>query len=227
MSIQASPTRSQLLSKVMSWRFGLRKLALGFLVLTISSVAHGEGGDQAAETYIQQMSDQAYHILNHKDLDAAGRAEAFRGLVRTSFDFQRIGMFALAKHRRQASREDVVTFLRAFENYAINIYQSRLSEYSGERLKVTGSMIRKETVKAREVIVAAKISFSDGSPPWDVNWRVYARDGKYQVVDVQVAGIWMALEQRSQFSSIIQREKGSVAALTEILQEKAGATADL
>ena len=173
------------------------------------------------------MSDQAYQILNHTDLDAAAKAEAFRGLVRASFDFQRIGMFALAKHRRQASREDVVTFLRAFENYAISIYQTRLGEYSGERLNVTASMIRKETAKGREVIVASKSSFSDGSAPWDVNWRVYARGGKYQIVDVQVAGIWMALEQRSQFSSIILREKGSVAALTEILQEKAGATADL
>jgi phospholipid transport system substrate-binding protein len=190
-------------------------------------VAHGKDGDQAAETFIQQMSDQGYQILNHKDLNATGKAEAFRGLVRTSFDFRRIGMFALAKHRRQASREDVVTFLRVFENYAINIYQARLGEYSGERLKVSGSMIRKETAKGREVIVKSKISFSDGSVPWDVNWRVYARDGKYQIVDVQVAGIWMALEQRSQFSSIILREKGSVAALTEILQEKAGATADL
>lgn len=205
----------------------VRALSLTFLVLSVSTVARSAGGDPGATAYVQAMSDQAYQILNHEDFDEIQKSEAFRGLISSSFDFQRIGMFALAKHRRQASREDLTAFLPVFENYAINIYQSRLGEYSGERLEVTGSIIRKETAKAREVIVLAQVTFADGSAPWDVNWRVYARGGKYQVVDIQVAGVWMALEQRSQFSSIITREKGSVAALTKILQKKAGATADL
>lgn len=204
-----------------------KAISIAFLTLAVSTVARSAEGDPGATAYVQAMSDRAYQILNRTDFDEDQKSEAFRGLVRSSFDFQRIGMFALAKHRRQASREDVVAFLPVFENYAINIYQSRLGEYSGERLNVTGSIIRKETAKSREVIVQSQVDFSDGSAPWDVNWRVYTRGGKYQVVDVQVAGVWMALEQRSQFSSIITREKGSVAALTKILQKKVGATADL
>lgn len=197
------------------------------MTLILSPMASSGNSDPGAIAYVQNMSDQAYQILNREDFDETQRSEAFRGLVKSSFDFQKIGIFALAKHRRQASRDEVLAFLPVFEDYAINIYQSRLGEYSGERLKVTGSLIRKETAKAREVIVHSQVAFADGSAPWNVNWRVYARNGKYQVVDVQVVGVWMALEQRSQFSSIIVREKGSVAALTKILQKKTGATADL
>lgn len=201
--------------------------SLGFLAALITSAAQAADSDPGAMSYVQKMSDSAYEILNREGLDDAQKAEVFRGLVKSSFDFRRIGMFTLAKHRRQTSNDDVALFLKVFEDYAINIYQVRLGEYSGERLKVLSSHVRRESSKAREVIVKSQVIFADGSPPWDVNWRVFARSGKYQVVDVQVAGIWMALEQRSQFSSIIVREKGSVAALTKILQEKNSATADL
>lgn len=195
--------------------------------LAASTTVQAADGDPDAMAYVQHMSDTGYEILNRDDLDEGQKAEAFRGLVKTSFDFQRIGMFALAKHRRQASPDDVTSFLQVFEDYAINIYQSRLGEYSGERLEVVGSTVRRETAKAKEVIVHSQVAFADGSAPWDVNWRVFARDGTYQVVDVQVVGIWMAMEQRAQFSSIIAQKKGSVAALTKILQKHNGATADL
>lgn len=201
--------------------------ALAFTVTVVTSPAGAADSDPGAMRYVQQMSDNAYNVLNREDLNEAQKAEVFRNLVKASFDFRRIGMFALAKHRRQASKDDVVHFLKVFEEYAINIYQSRLGEYSGERLRVKDSLVRRETSKAREIIVQSEVIFADGSQPWPVNWRVFARDGRYQVVDVQVAGVWMAMEQRSQFSSIIVREKGSLAALTKILQIKASATADL
>lgn len=204
-----------------------RTFLCGIMALAISTTAQAAGGDAAAMAYVQQMSDKGYEILNQEDLDVDQKAKAFRGLVKASFDFQRIGMFALSKHRRQASHDEVATFLQVFENYAINIYQSRLGEYSGEHLVVTGSTLRRESETAREVIVHSEVAFADGSAPWEVNWRVFARDGHYQVVDVQVVGIWMAMEQRAQFSSIIAQQKGSVAALTEILQKHSGATADL
>lgn len=201
--------------------------AMGILSVAIATTAQATDSDSDAMAYVQQMSDQGFEILNREDLDMGQRAAAFRGLVKTSFDFERIGMFALSKHRRQASEDEVATFLQAFEDYAINIYQSRLGEYSGERLEVTGSTIRRETKKAKEVIVHSQVAFADGSAPWEVNWRVFARDGRYQIVDIQVVGIWMAMEQRAQFSSIIAQEKGSVAALTRILQKHSGATVDL
>lgn len=201
--------------------------AMGVMSVVIATTAQADDSDADAMAYVQQMSDKGYEILNREDIDVGQKAAAFRGLVKTSFDFQRIGMFALSKHRRQASHDEVVAFLQVFEDYAINIYQSRLGEYSGERLVVTGSTLRRESEKAREVIVHSEVAFADGSAPWEVNWRVFSRDGHYQVVDVQVVGIWMAMEQRAQFSSIIAQKKGSVAALTEILQKHSGATADL
>ena len=199
----------------------------GLMAAMIATPAQAENGDPGAAAYVQKMSDKGYEILNQKDLDPKKKGEAFRGLVKSSFDFERIGMFALAKHRRQASQADVASFLQVFEDYAISIYESRLGEYSGERLEVTGSTVRRESDKAKEVIVHSQVAFADGSPPWPVNWRVFERNGQYQIVDIQVVGIWMAMEQRAQFSSIIAQEKGGVAALTKILQNHSGATADL
>ncbi len=60
----------------------------------------------------------------------------------------------------------------------------------------------------------------------DVRWRVLNRNGEYQVVDValNIDGnlLWLAIEQRAQFLSLLDRTNGSADALVAKIEEMTG-----
>ena len=43
----------------------------------------------------------------------------------------------------------------------------------------------------------------------------------YKIVDVQVAGIWLSIEQRDQFASVLAQNNGDIASLTASLRDRA------
>ena len=46
--------------------------------------------------------------------------------------------------------------------------------------------------------------------PLKVRWRVIERKGNWSVVDLEVAGIWLAIEQRAQVASILSRPGANI-----------------
>ena len=56
---------------------------------------------------------------------------------------------------------------------------------------------------ARDAIVTTELH--GGAVPLKVRWRVIERKGSWSVVDLEVAGIWLAIEQRAQVASILSR----------------------
>ncbi len=200
----------------------LRHLKLIAIVTVVAvlwvGTSHATEPDQPAEAFVQTLADNAYVLLNDEELTLLKKKEGFRHLVQDAMDFKRIGLFTLASYQRRTSKDEIRRFLDVFDDYAINIYESRLGEYSGQRVNVTGSFIRKQNDKGKEVLVHSKSKFAGNAEPIPVNWRVIERAGHYTIVDIQIFGVWMALEQRSQFNSIISRNGGKVSSLIDYLE---------
>ena len=81
---------------------------------------------------------------------------------------------------------------------------------------MTGSRSQSET----RTLVQSQIIRPNGAPPAKVDWLVAKGDNGYKIVDVDVEGVSMILTQREEFSSVIQRSGGTVAALNKELQQK-------
>ena len=60
-----------------------------------------------------------------------------------------------------------------------------------------------------------------GQQPLEVDFRVLSENGRYVVIDFSVAGIWLALEERDQFSSFLGQNNGSIPTLISHLKELA------
>jgi len=106
---------------------------------------------------------------------------------------------------------------KAFEKLLRNDFdlkKIRFSEYGGQEIEVRKA--RPEGKK--DILVSSAIVGGDG-PEIDVDWRVRYSAGKYQVIDVVVEGVSMALTQRSEFASVIQRGGGSVDVLIAHLEK--------
>jgi phospholipid transport system substrate-binding protein len=172
-----------------------------------------------AETFVQQNIDKGYAILNASLSDEQRRAQ-FRTFMLGLTDTRRIGMFTLGQYANGASKADLDKFTDAFIDYAVAVYESRLSKYKGQTLKVTGSSER----AADDVVVNADVvnPNSSNGQPFKVGFRVRkTADGRPIITDMQVEGVWLALSQRSDFTGFLQQHGGSLAALTENLHMQA------
>lgn len=165
---------------------------------------------------INNLGNRALEVLG-KNATPAQRVARFHELFRADFDVPGIARFVLGRYWKTTTAEQQEEFVKLFEDYIAIVYSSQLAAYSGETLKVTGSRADPEGAT-----VASEIIRPTGTPPVKVEWHLADQNGTYKIRDVSVDGISMAVTQRSEFASVIQRNGGQVQSLIAMLREKTG-----
>lgn len=168
--------------------------------------------DSDAEAFAQRLIDRGVGILRNTG-DPQRRAK-FRDFITTYADARKTALFTLGKYRVGASQADVDTFVKAFQDYATAVYESRLDRYKGETLKVVGSIDN----KPGDVTVNMIVADSNTPNPLRVAFRLAGGNGNYRFFDIQVEGIWLSIDQRDQFAAFLSKNGGSVPRLTAHLQ---------
>jgi phospholipid transport system substrate-binding protein len=195
-------------------------LTLAAIMVFPAQSAFAQAGNPA-EAFVQQNVDRGYQILNNSALSGAQRRDQFRDFLLKLTDLHRIGTFTLGQYANSASPADLQAFDKAFTDYAVAVYESRLGKYSGQTLKVTGSVPRAtDDVVVNAVVVNPKAA--SGQQPIRVAFRVRkTTDGRPIITDLEVEGIWLALSERSDFNGFLQQHGGSVSALADNLRAQA------
>ena len=188
------------------------------LAVPFTFAAQSARAASPAETFIDQNVQKGLSILADKSLPEQARRDKFRSFLLGLTDLKRIALFTLGPAKRTASEAEKTAFVNAFQDFAVSIYESRLSSYSGQTLKVTGSQStsRGDTI-VNTTLIDPHASSSDQNLP--VAFRVSNSDGKMVVIDVNVLGVWLAIEERDQFSSFLGDHGNSVPALVAHLKE--------
>ena len=180
-----------------------------------SFIAVSKSESQTAEDFVNKMASDAISFLGNSGLSEVQKKKKFRQLLTRSFDMSTIGRFALGRYWRTASAEQRKEYNKLFRNMIVDVYSRRFGEYEGQKLEVRGS--RKDNDK--DVTVKSFIVPEVGSEI-QVDWRVRYKNGQYKVIDVMVEGVSMALTQRSDFSSVIQRGGGEISVLLAHLRDQ-------
>jgi len=194
-------------------------LALGLALAGLFLAGPPAMADQA-QTFVQDNIHKGLDILNNKSLSTDQRRTQFQQFLLGLTDMKRIALFTLGQYRRTAPPADVDAFTAAFQNYAVSVYQSYFAKYAGQTLKVTGSTQR----APGDYIVATQLidpNDHSGRPPLEVDFRVRTDRGSPVVTDFSVAGIWLALEERDQFTAFLGQNNGNVKLLVSHLDELA------
>jgi phospholipid transport system substrate-binding protein len=201
----------------------LSRLPLGLLaaVVMIATASAQDGArghqDLAAEAFVRDEASKVLQILGDRSVGLAAKKQAFRGMIDQVADVPRITAFVLGKYRRQVSPQQYADFSTAFRAYANTVYESRLDQYRGQTLKVTGSIER----RPGDAVVESEVVAADGAPT-PVNWRVLkGQDGRYRAVDVEVSGIWLAITEQQDFVSTLDNHNGDIAFLISQLRRDA------
>lgn len=213
-------TRTELSVSVTSWYAVLLAAIVAAIAMLSASEIRAAPAANTAETFVQENVEKGYAILNSTTLSDEQRRAQFRDFILSLTDLRRIGMFTLGQYANSASKEDIESFINAFSEYAVAIYELRLSKYKGQTLKVTGSAQR----AADDVVVNTDVvnPSTPNAQPLKAAFRVRkTSDGRPVVTDIQVEGVWLALSQRSDFTGFLQQHGGRLPDLTTDLQRQA------
>ena len=195
-------------------RRSLFVLVLATATLIWANPVRAAATDPAA--FVDGLVQQALTILRNPQMPDAQREQRFNSLLHSGFDIPRIARFVLGRYWLSANDQDRSQFSQLFADWVVQTYSARFKEYSGETIKVMGA--RQES--ASSYVVSSQLIHNNGAPPATIYWHVRNDDGDLKIVDVEVEGVSMALTEREEIASVIQRSGGSVAGLNQTLRQR-------
>ena len=170
----------------------------------------------ATEAFIQQNFDKGYAILNSTALTDPQRRAQFRTLLLGLVASRRVALFALGPYASRATPGELDTFVEAFKNYSVSLYEKGLNRYDGQSLRVTGSSDRAvddSTVQA-DIVNRNQSSVQ----PMSVAFRVRPNEtGTLTVTDIVFDGVSLATIARVELTSLLLQHNGSVSELSRLL----------
>lgn len=169
----------------------------------------------AAESFVAANIQRGFDILNDRSLSDGDRRSRFASFLLDLTDVRRVALFLLGRYGQGISADQLNAFVDAFRDYSMAVYQAYFAQYAGQTLTVTGSRER----APGDDIVSTTLSDS-GKAPLEVDFRVRSDTGKPVLVDVAVAGLWLGLAQRDEFSAVLAQNHGDIAALIQHLRAR-------
>lgn len=180
--------------------------AASFLALALAApqLAFASPG---AEAYVNQVGNSVIEAAN------SGSVDRFRSLLRQNADIASIALFSLGPYRKNLSEASKAEYYRLVERSISSVFAAHTSKLAGKTLTVSGSRSAPDSV-----IVASRLEQAGGRAI-PVLWRVVPRGGGFKIFDVSVDGVWLANTQKTSFTSVLQRNNGSVEALMDHLRQ--------
>lgn len=163
-------------------------IAFGLLAVPANASPASEGH---IRTLIEDMNRTA----------GSGQAD----LIVDAVDMPRVAKFVLGKYGRNASKDDLNLFASRLDSFMRNFIDSRSDDLAGAHVEILSSVDRNAT----DSIVVTRAS-SATRAPMIMRWRVLLRDGDWRLVDVEVHGLWLAIEQRAQVIALLDKNHHSI-----------------
>jgi len=144
------------------------------------------------------------------------RIEKLKQIAKETVDITGIGYYSLGSHRKGLNKDQLSNYKKAFEEYFLKSFSSRLAEYSNPEIEV----ISKNKLNKNYTIVLSKLVATDSRPEVKIEWRVYTKNPENLLIrDLIIEGLSLARTQKEEFSSIINSNDGKIEALLKNLRD--------
>jgi phospholipid transport system substrate-binding protein len=184
-------------------RSGLLRLA-GRLALTALLVlsAAPSGWAATAQDQLKGAIDRVVSTLENPALKGPGkvveRRLAVRKIADELFDFGEIARRALGRYWQPLTEPQRSEFVGLFADLLERSYISKIDLYGGEKIVYNG-----ERVDGDLATVSTKIITKNGTEV-PVDYRLFRRGDRWMVYDINIEGISLVSNYRTQFNKIIQ-----------------------
>ena len=198
-----------------------RRIGLVAVLLLAVSAAPATAAARTANDpgqFVLSLAQEALEDLASLTESETQRVARFRTIFTEAFDVPLIARFVLGRYWRQATESERAEYVKLFDELVVQTYVRRFNEFNTARIRVLTTSKPNED---NDVIVAVEATVA-GKPPVRLDVRVRQTGSDYRIIDVAIEGVSMAITQRDEFASVIQRGGGRVEALLASLREKVG-----
>lgn len=208
-------------------RWVFAPLAAAFLAMALFVTPAMAGPDPDAESFIGKLADEVLTTLDDPNTTTEVRNEKFRKLFLDNTAIRVFGRSALGRYARLATEDELQTYYGLLEDYAVQIMQLRLKDYTaGTKFVVTGSELQ-ERPKVSRAFVESDVIGADGEKKAAVRWVLLkSATSPYKIYDISVmtpseGGTFSLLEtQRSEFDAVISNNGRKISALLDFLRQQ-------
>ena len=186
-------------------------LAAVLAILAAREAAAGPPTDQ-----LKSAVDRVVKVVEDPSLKSAERTAERRAAVRKIadeiFDFNEIARRALARHWQPLTDKQRAEFVSLFSDLLERSYISKIELYGGEKIQYAAERVDGETAT-----VPTRIVTKNGTEV-PIDYRLLKKGDRWLVYDVNIEGVSLVSNYRTQFNKIIQT--GSFADLIQKLKAK-------
>ena len=181
----------------------MRNRVCAVAVACILVMLAGHAGAASPPTdQLKGAIDRVVKVVDDPSLKGDERAVERRGAVRRIaddiFDFPEIARRALARHWQPLSDKQRAEFVSLFSDLLEHSYISKIELYGGEKIQYVGERVDGDTAS-----VATRIVSKNGTEV-PIDYRLFKKGQKWLVYDVNIEGVSLVSNYRTQFNKIIQ-----------------------
>lgn len=190
-------------------------LAALCMLLTLSA-ASAAAPTSPQQTFIDGIASDVLKIVKNDALSTDVKATQLEAIFERAVDFDWVGKFVLGRHFKLASPAQQQAYLAAYKPFLIKNYVSRLTKYTGQTYKITGT----KPASDGATLVMMELADPKG-PPVLVDYRVDGKPGALKVTDIVVEDVSLITTQRSEFNAFVS--KNGIDKLIAALNKKTAA----
>lgn len=186
-----------------------------FVLLLALMVAGGAWAGPATDQ-LRGNVEKVIKIVEDPTLKQDGRIKERRAAIRQVaneiFDFNEVSKRSMGRYWQARTPAEQQEFTQTFTDLLEYTYISRIEGYSGEKVQFVG-----EQPEGDYAVVKTKIVTHQGVEI-PVDYRMFSQSGRWRAYDVNIEGVSLVANYRTQFNAILQRS--SYAELIKALRAK-------
>jgi phospholipid transport system substrate-binding protein len=195
--------------------FTRRRLLLTVLLMSGAALPAGlAGATTASEKYVESIAQDVLALANSGVRGNSLRSR-FVSLLQRHSDIRSIAMFSLGNYQKELPSALRSRYFDLVVRYTAGLFAYYVDDFAG-----SGFDIKSSKSQGKAIIVDSAIRYQGGTSS-PVKWRVVNVGSGFRVNDVNVRGIWLSLQMRDKFTSVLKQNKGDFGALLDYLRKNA------
>lgn len=182
---------------------------LAGLVIVFAAQSAALAGE-AAEDFIRHNADDVSAIVSNNTAAVRDKRSDIWQVIDRSINSEQLARVTLGDYAAPLSQREIDRYVQAFRRYVRLRYAGELATALDIEVRVTGSS---EMRRSRGTRVTSRVSINGGRAR-EVDWRVV--DDQF-VADVQVDGVWLISDLKSQLEPILMQSGGKLDAAIDYL----------
>jgi phospholipid transport system substrate-binding protein len=183
--------------------FKLLQHVTAALLLTASGLALAQPAATAPDALIRDLSNELLDVIRSDPALSKGDPTRVQQVVDERVlphvDFPKMTRMAVGRGWRDASPEQREALVREFHQLLIRTYSGALSQVSDHKVTLRPSRAQPNDT---DVVVRTNIVASRAEPI-QIDYRLEKTPGGWKIYDVNILGVWLVENYRTQFASEI------------------------